>query len=211
MGMTNTLLDKFNSQVSSLERFPNIQSTTYDTLQRYLARYWQRTYGVNFVDTVTSLSPSVSTSSNTVSLLSKNYAADLLKAPVSGGLGSVLNTKNPVTSFTSSRTRFLVIAVHGTISDLGGVNQSATGKNVIYLANHVYSFAPGTGSSGELVLHTPKNNSIPVSIKGYKGNGVVEVNESLVLDVMNINSGGTDYEKNSDSFPYLEYTKTMTL
>lgn len=208
MGKTNSLIDKLNSQVSNLVRFPNIQSNTFDSLQRYLLRYWQRTYGVNYIGTVQNVSPGITSggATNQLDITSKTFSQDFLNAPVTGGLGSILNTQAIATSYTSSSTRFLVIAVHGVKADTG-LNVGATANNIIYIANHVHNFPPGTS----LTLNTPKNAGIPVTVKGYKGNGVMQVNEDLVLDVMTINVGGTDYEKNSGSFPYVEYSKTLTM
>ena len=221
MGVTNTQLDKLNSLVSNLKRYPNIQTNTYDSLQRYLSRYWQRTYGVNFVNTINSTLPTIKVNFNPSSVILGTGTSSTPSASAgaglfpTSGLGASLSTQSAYTSYTSSLTRLLVLAVHGTKTETGD-NKGATAKNVIFLANQVYNFPPNTGAdagiaNGDLKLYTPKNNGVPVSVKGYKGNGVIEINEDLILDVMTINSGGTDYEKNSNSFPYLEYTKIMKI
>lgn len=118
-----------------------------------------------------------------------------------------LGTSSPVTP-TSSITgaRFLVLSVQGAKNLDGTTNKRASGKNVIFIANYVYNMRPGT----VMTLNTPRNRNVRVTVQGYIGLGAIAVNEILTTDVLDINSGGTDYESNYGAFPYVEYLGSMT-
>jgi len=201
MGQTNSLLDKLNAQAANQVNYPNIQANTYNNLQRILLRYWLRTYGVSY-----SLNGVSSTTSSAIGSATANATTAKVVAAAQAAAQAAANPV-PASNF-SNPTSFLVLAVHGSISAVGGTtggNVGATGNNVIYIANHMYSFPPGT----PLTLNTPNNQGVPVTVKGYKGNGAIEVNEDLVLDILSINSGGTDYQTNYASFPNIVFNKNL--